>query len=541
MRDEAQRVHLIAVQEHVHLHQLARMVRRELIVQRGVALRARLERVEEVVDDLAQRHLVVQLHQPAVEILHVLVFAAQILAQRHDVADKLLRRDDRHVHERLLRQLDGGGVRVFVRIVDHDDGAVRLRDAVDDGGQGGDEVEIKLALQPLLDDLHMQHTQKTASEAKTQRNRRLRLERQRRVVELQLFQRVAQVGVLRAVLSVDAAVDHRARGAVAGQRPGGGTGGFGHGVAHAGVVHVLDACGEVAHVAAGQRLTRVKPDRAQVPDLDDLVLRAGGHHGHLHVAPERALHHAHEHDDAAVAVILAVEHERLQRRAGVALRGRHVVHNVVQHGLNVHALLGRNFGRFHCRNADDVLDLGLGARRVGGGQVDLVDDWQNLQIVLQREIGVRQRLRLHALRSVYDQHRALARSERAADLVVEVHVPRRVDQVERVRLAAAGVAQADGARLDRDAALALEIHVVEQLIFHVALLHRAAQLDEPVGQRGFAVVNVGDDGKIPDVVLWDHETQAPFKANPRLGTPQGGARRVARRPPRRVRGGRKSN
>jgi hypothetical protein len=34
------------------------------------------------------------------------------------------------------------------------------------------------------------------------------------------------------------------------------------------------------------------------------------------------------------------------------------------------------------------------------------------------------------------------------------------------------------------------------------LLHGAAGLDEPVGERGFAVVDVGDDGKIADVVLW---------------------------------------
>ncbi len=64
--------------------------------------------------------------------------------------------------------------------------------------------------------------------------------------------------------------------------------------------------------------------------------------------------------------------------------------------------------------------------------------------MLERQVGVGERLRLHALRGVHDQHGALARGERAADLVVEVHVARGVDEVERVGLAAAVIRQADG-------------------------------------------------------------------------------------------------
>ena len=82
---------------------------------------------------------------------------------------------------------------------------------------------------------------------------------------------------------------------------------------------------------------------------------------------------------------------------------------------------------------------------------------------------------------------------------------RRVDEIERVGFTVSGlIGQADGARLDGDAALALKIHIVKDLLGHFALLHRAAQLDEPVGQRGFAVVDVRDDGKIPDMALVDH-------------------------------------
>ena len=89
----------------------------------------------------------------------------------------------------------------------------------------------------------------------------------------------------------------------------------------------------------------------------------------------------------------------------------------------------------------------------------------DLEVVVDREVGVGERLRLDALRRVDDQQRALAGGERARDLVGEVDVPGGVDQVEDVVLAVLGlVVELTDARLDRDAALALEVHVVEHLL-----------------------------------------------------------------------------
>jgi len=46
---------------------------------------------------------------------------------------------------------------------------------------------------------------------------------------------------------------------------------------------------------------------------------------------------------------------------------------------------------------DDILDLPLRLVRLRAGQIDLVDDRDDLQVVLDREVGVRERLRLDAL------------------------------------------------------------------------------------------------------------------------------------------------
>ena len=72
------------------------------------------------------------------------------------------------------------------------------------------------------------------------------------------------------------------------------------------------------------------------------------------------------------------------------------------------------------------------ALRLGARQVDLVDDGDERQVRLERQVDVGQRLRLDALRGVDDEQRALAGGQRARDLVAEVDVAGRVDQVQLV-------------------------------------------------------------------------------------------------------------
>ena len=130
-------------------------------------------------------------------------------------------------------------------------------------------------------------------------------------------------------------------------------------------------------------------------------------------------------------------------------------------------------------------------------QVHLVEDGDHRQLGLFGEVGVDHGLGFDALRRIDQQQRALARLQRLEHLVVEVDVPRGGDQVEVVVLAVLRqVAHRDGAGLDRDAALALEFHVVEQLGLHLPLFDCAGQLEQAVGERGLTVVYVGDDAEV---------------------------------------------
>ena len=100
------------------------------------------------------------------------------------------------------------------------------------------------------------------------------------------------------------------------------------------------------------------------------------------------------------------------------------MHDRFQNLVDADALLGAAQHGVARVEPDHVLDLLADALRLGGGQVDLVDDRNDFQIVVQREVGVGQRLRLHALRGVDHQQRAFAGLQAARHFVGEIDVAR---------------------------------------------------------------------------------------------------------------------
>ena len=60
------------------------------------------------------------------------------------------------------------------------------------------------------------------------------------------------------------------------------------------------------------------------------------------------------------------------------------------------------------------------------------------------------------------------------------------------------VGDRDGLALDRDAALPLDVHVVQDLVVELPFGDQTRALDEPVGERRLAVVDVRDDAEVAD-------------------------------------------
>ena len=75
-----------------------------------------------------------------------------------------------------------------------------------------------------------------------------------------------------------------------------------------------------------------------------------------------------------------------------------------------------------------------------------------------------------------------------------------VDQVQLIDLTVRGfVWQSNGLSFDSDAALALDIHAIEELIDTFAIRQSASELEDAVGKGAFAVIDMGDDGEVTDL------------------------------------------
>src|SRR4051794_803284 len=133
---------------------------------------------------------------------------------------------------------------------------MRQRDVVLDRWRRGDEVEIELTLQALLDDLHVEEAKETASEPEAERDRALWRIGEARVVQMELLERVPQQRVILATDRVDPS-EHEALGLlIAGKwlagRPCRGR----DGVPDLGIPNALEPGRDIADLAGDQLLDR---------------------------------------------------------------------------------------------------------------------------------------------------------------------------------------------------------------------------------------------------------------------------------------------
>ena len=180
----------IAVQKNVHLAKLALSIFEELVIQRGIAFRGRFETIEEIVNDLAQGQFVNKDISRIVENLHVLEDPAPVLAELHDGADVFLRR---HYLGRDERLLDFRGFRRFWQfrgVVDHNDFPIGLDHPINDARRGQNQIEAIFPLQALLDDIHVEQPEETATEPKAEGLGCFGLENQGSIVQREFFQGV---------------------------------------------------------------------------------------------------------------------------------------------------------------------------------------------------------------------------------------------------------------------------------------------------------------------------------------------------------------
>ena len=223
----------------------------------------------------------------------------------------------------------------------------------------------------------------------------------------------------------------------------------------------FDARDDVTHIA-GAEFFFGHHIHAQDTDFVGLVFLAGVYKTHLIAFAQHAIHDAEIGDDPAIRIEDRVENERLQRSFGLAFGRRHALHDGLQnigHALPRFAAGRDDVLRFTADQLDDLIGDLL---HHGIGHVYFIHDGDDLQPLVQSEVEVGNGLCLNTLGGIYQQQGALTGSDGAGDFIGEIHVPGRVNQVEGIGLSIllAVIIQLYGMALDRDAALALQVHVV---------------------------------------------------------------------------------
>ena len=76
-------------------------------------------------------------------------------------------------------------------------------------GYGRNHIHIELAIQTFLHDFHVKQAEETATETEAQRHGRFRLEGQRRIVQLQFFQRGPEIFKILGLYGIKPGKNHR--------------------------------------------------------------------------------------------------------------------------------------------------------------------------------------------------------------------------------------------------------------------------------------------------------------------------------------------
>lgn len=73
-----------------------------------------------------------------------------------------------------------------------------------------------------------------------------------------------------------------------------------------------------------------------------------------------------------------------------------------------------------------------------------------------------------------------------------------INQIERILFSLIGIIHLDSMALNGNTTLPLQVHIIQQLILHIAISHGAGKLQEAISQRTLTVVYVRNDAEIPD-------------------------------------------
>ena len=374
----------------------------------------------------------------------------------------------------------------------------------------------------------MQHAQETDPETKPKGIGGFRFIEQRRIIQGQFGQGITEIFIVIRTHREHARIDLR----LDLLEPGKGLNirrlGQRQGIAHRRTVDVLDAAAHPAHLT-GFQLFGLGTLGGEDAELIHHMGLTGGFHQNLVAFLEHAMLHTHQRNHTQIVIEPGINDQRLQIAVTLTFRGGDSFDQLLQQVINAHPGLGGHPAGIHGVQPDDFLDLVDYRLRLGLRQVDLVQNRQHFQVLLDGGIAVGDGLGFHALGCVHHQQRPFTGRQGAGHLVREVHVSGGINEIQLVGLAITGrVVQRHALRLDGDATLTLQLHGIQHLFFELTLTEAATDLNKAVRQRGFTMIDVGDDGEVANILDVSHRAckqsvvAAPARGSGTVSSPEPG-------------------
>ncbi len=155
-----------------------------------------------------------------------------------------------------------------------------------------------------------------------------------------------------------------------------------------------------------------------------------------------------------------------------------------------------------CIQAQDILNFLSDQLRPGTGQINLVDDGDDIQIMLHGQINIGQGLCLNPLCGIHHEDGSLTGSEASGNLIGKVHMPGCINQVQNILLPGPGlINQAYRLGLDGNTPFPLQVHGIQHLFIHFPFGQHTGLLHQAVGKGRFPMVNMCNNTKITNPVL----------------------------------------
>ena len=165
-----ERIHRFTVEQDVELCQLRRAERVNMIVERGISLRYRLQLVVEINHYLAERNHEYQLYAVAADILLLDELAPLVETELHYRAYEIGIGDDACTDIRLLDMLYHRGIGQPRRIMHFVHATLFVVNHVGNIGHGGDNIHVELSVQALLHNLHVEQSEEATTETEAEGN-----------------------------------------------------------------------------------------------------------------------------------------------------------------------------------------------------------------------------------------------------------------------------------------------------------------------------------------------------------------------------------